>query len=84
MAVAKLREIAAAVQERWKLEQVAIVHRLGRVEIGEASIVIAIAAPHRAEAFEACRYTIDRLKEEVPIWKKEVSTEGEEWIGQGS
>ena len=84
MAVAKMREIAAVIQERWGLEQVAIVHRLGRLEIGEASIVIAVAAPHRAEAFEACRYTIDRLKEEVPIWKKEVSTAGEEWIGQGS
>jgi molybdopterin synthase catalytic subunit len=84
MAVAKMREIAAAIQDRWGTDRVAIVHRLGRLEIGEATIAIGVAAPHRAEAFEACRYAIDRLKEEVPIWKKEVTTDGEEWIGQGS
>lgn len=84
MALAKMQEIAAEIQARWGTDRVAIVHRLGRLEIGEASVVICVAAPHRQEAFEACRYAIDRLKEEVPIWKKEVSTEGGEWIGQGS
>jgi molybdopterin synthase catalytic subunit len=84
MAVAKMQEIVAAIRERWDTDRVAIVHRLGRLEIGEASVAIAVAAPHRREAFEACRYAIDRLKEEVPIWKKEVTPDGEEWIGQGS
>lgn len=84
MAIAKMQEIVAAIRERWGTDRVAIVHRLGRLEIGEASVAIAVAAPHRQEAFEACRYAIDRLKEEVPIWKKEVTTDGEEWIGQGS
>ena len=67
---------------RWPLQKVVIVHRLGKVDLMEASVVIAVAAPHRTEAFEACRYLIDRLKKEVPIWKKEHFADGKtEWSG---
>lgn len=65
--------------ERWGVD-VAIQHRLGRLELGEASVVVCVGAPHRAEAFEACRYCIDTLKETVPIWKKEVCPDGSFWI----
>jgi len=57
-----------------------VAHRIGRLEIGEASVIIVVATPHRAEAFEACRYIIDTLKTTLPIWKKEVATDGEEWV----
>jgi molybdopterin synthase catalytic subunit len=81
MAEAKMAEIGAEIGQRWGLSQVAIVHRLGRCEVGEASIVIAVASPHRREAFEACHYAIDRVKEIVPIWKREVWKDGAVWIG---
>ena len=81
MAEAKMAEVGAEIEQRWGLDRVAIAHRLGRCEIGEASIVIAVASPHRREAFEACRYAIDRVKEIVPIWKREVWTDGAVWIG---
>ena len=64
--------------------KVAIHHRIGRVEIGEPSVVIAVSAAHRAAALDACREAIDTLKETIPLWKKEVYAGGEEWIGQGS
>ena len=80
MAIAKIREIVAEAEKRWNVERVAIAHRVGRLEIGEASVIIVVATPHRAEAFEACRYIIDTLKTTVPIWKKEVATNGEEWV----
>ena len=83
MAEKTLRQIGEEIGERWGLYRVAIVHRVGRLEIGEASVAIAVAAPHRAEAFEACRYAIDRLKEIVPIWKKEVWEGGEYWVEGG-
>ena len=68
---------------RWPLQQVSIVHRLGRVEVGEASVVIAVSSAHRKEAFEACRFLIDRLKQDVPIWKREYFADGTvEWVGQ--
>ncbi len=67
-------------QQRWGVERVAVAHRFGRLEIGEASVIIVVASPHRAEAFEACRYIIGTLKETVPIWKKEVATDGEAWV----
>jgi molybdopterin synthase catalytic subunit len=76
MAEAKLQEIADEAHQRWPLAGVAIVHRLGRVEVGEASVVIVVAAAHRAEAFDACRYLIDRIKEVVPIWKQEQWIDG--------
>ncbi len=81
MAEKKLEEIGQEMEERWGVKA-AIVQRVGHLEVGEASVAIAVAAPHRREAFEAARYAIDRLKEIVPIWKKEVWEGGEEWIGE--
>jgi molybdopterin synthase catalytic subunit len=81
MAVAKMRQIAEEIRGRWPVDQVAIVHRVGRLAVGEASVAIAVASPHRAEALQACAYAIERLKEIVPIWKKEVWSDGAEWIG---
>jgi len=80
MALENIREIVAEVRRRWGIEHLAVAHRVGRLEIGEASVIIVVAAPHRATAFEACRYIIDTLKTSVPIWKKEVTTDGEEWV----
>lgn len=80
MAVPKMREIADEVRQKWEVDDIAIVHRVGHLEIGEASVAIAVSAPHRREALAACAYAIDRLKETVPIWKKEVWTDGEEWV----
>ena len=80
MAVQQIREILAEAERRWYVDHVAVAHRIGRLEIGEASVMIVVATPHRAEAFEACRYIIDTLKTTVPIWKKEVATNGEEWV----
>jgi len=81
MAIRKLDQIADEVQERWGTDRIAVRHRIGRVELGEPSVAIAVATEHRAEGFAACKYTIDRLKEIVPIWKKEVWVGGGEWIG---
>jgi molybdopterin synthase catalytic subunit len=82
MAEAKLREIAAEAQSRWSVGVVAVVHRIGRLEIGEASVGIAVASPHRAEAYEASRYVIEELKRRVPIWKRERYVEGDHrWLG---
>lgn len=81
MAVAEMRKIGEAAQQRWPIARVAIVHRIGMVPIGEASVVIAVSAGHRRAAFEACHFCIDRLKEVVPIWKKEHFEGGEVWIG---
>jgi len=76
--------IAAQLEERYDLCAVAIHHRVGRVGIGEPSVIIAVSAPHRADALAACKDAIDVLKESVPVWKKEVYEGGEEWIGRGS
>ena len=84
MAEPMLERLAAELTERHGLCAVAIHHRVGRVEIGEASVVIAVSAPHRAAALDACREAIDTLKETIPLWKKEVYADGEEWIGRGS
>ena len=80
MAEKKMSEIGDQAKKQWNIEDVAILHRIGRLEIGEISVLIAVASPHRAEAFEACRYVIDKLKETVPIWKKEVGENGEAWV----
>ena len=80
MAEKKMREIAEEVRARWPVTGVAMRHRTGRLEIGEPSVVIAVASPHRADAIEACHYAIDRLKSIVPVWKKEVFEGGEEWL----
>lgn len=83
MAVSEMEKIVAEVQERWPGTRVAMAHRVGKVDIGEASVLVAVSAPHRKDAFPAARYAIDRLKETVPIWKKEVGPAGELWIGDG-
>jgi molybdopterin synthase catalytic subunit len=79
MALAKMREIAAEVHTKFQIDRVAMAHRLGRLEIGETSVFIAVSAPHRAAAFEACRFAIDTLKRSVPIWKKEYFEDGAVW-----
>lgn len=84
MAERRMTDIIAEIRQRWpSVRGVALVHRVGRLAIGEASIGIAIATPHRADAFAACRYAIDRAKEHLPIWKKEVWEGGEAWIEEG-
>ncbi|HET9410737.1 MAG TPA: molybdopterin converting factor subunit 1 [Candidatus Dormibacteraeota bacterium] len=80
MAVAEMRRIADEIAERWPEARVAMAHRTGRLEIGEASVVVSTSAPHRAEAIAACKWGIDRLKESVPIWKKEHAADGTFWI----
>jgi molybdopterin synthase catalytic subunit/molybdopterin converting factor small subunit len=84
MAEQVMAEIAEELKSRYELCEVAIHHRIGRVGIGEQSVVIAVSAPHRQDALAACRDAIDTLKERVPLWKKEVYVGGEEWIGRGS
>jgi molybdopterin synthase catalytic subunit len=84
MAESVMAEIADDLRSRYELTGIAIHHRIGRVEIGETSVVIAVSAPHRQAALAACKDAIDELKERVPLWKKEVYEGGEEWIGRGS
>ena len=80
MAETTLAQIAEEIEARWPVEQVAIVHRVGRLEIGETSVIVAVASGHRQGAFEAAHYAIDRIKEIVPVWKKEYFEGGEIWI----
>jgi molybdopterin converting factor subunit 1 len=80
MAEREMERIARDAEQRWPGVRVAVAHRVGHLEVGDLAVVIAAAAPHRAEAFEACRFTIDTLKQTVPIWKKEVATDGEYWV----
>lgn len=84
MAEQVLEDLAAELGRRHALSRIAIHHRVGRVDVGEVSVVIAVSAPHRAAALAACREAIDELKVSVPLWKKEIYVGGEEWIGQGS
>jgi molybdopterin synthase catalytic subunit/molybdopterin converting factor small subunit len=84
MAERIMAELADAVKERYELCEVSITHRVGRCELGEVSVAIAVSAPHRQDALAACRDLIDELKERVPLWKKELYEGGEEWIGRGS
>lgn len=84
MAEEVMEQLALELKRRHDLSEVAIHHRVGRVDIGETSVVIAVSAPHRADALAACREAIDELKVSVPLWKKEVYEGGEEWIGRGS
>jgi MoaE-MoaD fusion protein len=82
MAEAKMREIGGAIRARWPgVKRVAMFHRLGRLDIGESSVLIAVSAAHRGEAFAACQYAIDTLKTTVPVWKKEHFGDGEVWVG---
>ena len=82
MALKTMRQIGDEIAAKWPGARTAIAHRLGTVPIGEASVVIAVSAPHRAECYEASRYAIDRLKQIVPIWKKEIREDGAEWVGE--
>ena len=84
MAEQVISEIADEVQERYDLCKVAVMHRTGRVEVGETSVAIAVSAPHRQDALAACADVIEALKARVPLWKKELYVGGEEWIGRGS
>ena len=79
MALAKMKEIGAALHQKFAIDRVAILHRLGRLQVGETSVFIAVSAPHRAAAFDACRFAIDTLKRTVPIWKKEYFADGAVW-----
>lgn len=80
MALAKMREIVADLHARFDIDAVALVHRLGRLQIGETSVLIAVSSPHRAAAFDACRQAIEALKRTVPIWKKEYFADGAVWV----
>jgi MoaE-MoaD fusion protein len=80
MAAAEMRKIGDEIGQRWPEARVAMAHRTGRLEIGEASVVVSVSCPHRAEAIAACKWGIDRLKESVPIWKKEHAADGTYWI----
>ncbi len=85
MAEKKLAEIEQETRRQWPVGDIALVHRLGRLEVGDVSVAVAVSCPHRVEAFEACRYAIDRLKELVPIWKKENWSDGStEWVHPGA
>ena len=80
MAVKKLEEIRQEMMQEFGIEDIAIAHRIGVVDIGETSLVVAVASPHRTEAFHACHKVVDRVKEIVPIWKKEVYADGSRWV----
>ena len=80
MATAGMEQIAADARARWPVTDIGIQHRLGPIEVGQASVVVAVTSPHRGEAFEACRYVIDTLKKTVPIWKKEFYADGAVWL----
>lgn len=81
MAEKQLKRIGGEIREQWPAVQTSIVHRIGKLAISDIAVVIAVASPHRAESYEASRYAIERIKEIVPIWKKEYWTDGEEWVG---
>jgi molybdopterin synthase catalytic subunit len=84
MAEKKMAEIETDTRARWPVGEMAMAHRLGRLDVGEVSVAVAVSCPHRAQAFEACRHAIDRLKELVPIWKKENWADGStEWVHPG-
>ena len=81
MAIKKLNEIVGEVTAKWDIRDIAIVHRIGHLNISDVSLTVAVSSPHRKESFEACGYIVDRIKETVPIWKKEVFEDGETWVG---
>ena len=80
MAVKKLEEIRQGLMAEFQIEDIAIAHRIGRVDIGQISLVVAVASPHRKEAFLACHEAVDRLKATIPIWKKEIYEDGSRWV----
>jgi molybdopterin synthase catalytic subunit len=75
-----IQRIIDEAKAQWPVKNVAVAHRVGVLQIGEVAVAIAVSTPHRKEGFAACQYIIDRLKEIVPIWKKEVATDGETWV----
>lgn len=80
MAVRQMRKIADRVRDTWPIDQMVIHHRVGTLQIGDIAVIIAVSSPHRAASFDACRFAIDSLKESVPIWKKEIFTDGAQWV----
>lgn len=81
MAEKKMADIAQEISDKWGIDRVAMIHRVGKLEIGEVSVAVAVASPHRKDGFEACKYAMDRLKQIVPIWKREIWADGEaEWV----
>ncbi|MHB8516590.1 MAG: molybdenum cofactor biosynthesis protein MoaE [Dehalococcoidia bacterium] len=80
MALKKLRAVADEVRAKFPVTGVGVLHRIGRLQVGETSLLVAVSSGHRKEAFEACHYAVDRIKETVPIWKKEVWEDGSEWV----
>jgi molybdopterin synthase catalytic subunit len=80
MAIKKMREVADEVRAKFPIAEIGVLHRIGRLEIGETSLLVAVSSGHRKEAFDACHYAVDRIKQIVPIWKKEVWSDGSEWI----
>ncbi len=80
MAIKKMKGVAAEVRAKFAVAEVGILHRIGRLEVGETSLLVAVSSAHRKEAFEACHYAVDRVKQTVPIWKREVWDDGSEWI----
>ena len=84
LAPAALEDVAQRARQKWGLERVVAVHRTGDCPLGEPTVVVVCAAPHRAEALDACRWMIDTIKAEVPIWKKELYADGSAWVGAGS
>lgn len=81
MAESEIEKIIREMQSKWPLRKIHVEHRTGTLEVGEIAVIVAVSAEHRSEAIEACRYGIDEVKHRVPIWKKEISEDGEEWIG---
>ncbi|MBF6614715.1 MAG: molybdenum cofactor biosynthesis protein MoaE [Chloroflexi bacterium] len=84
MAEAEMRRIGVEMMTRWGLHGIAMQHRVGKLAVGETSVVIAVSSPHRTEAFQACSEALDMLKATVPVWKKEYFEDGEVWVGQGA
>ena len=80
MAVREIRKIIDQISDKWSINAIAVYHRVGTLEIGDIPVVIAVSTPHRQQGFEACQYAIDTLKQTVPIWKKEIFTDGEQWV----
>lgn len=80
MALSELEAIAETMQQRWPVQKLALVHRLGMLELGEVSVAVGVACAHRAEAFDACRFAIDTLKKRLPVWKKEYGPDGDVWV----
>ena len=80
MAIKELHKIVSQVKARWLVNEIAIHHRVGELDIGDIPVVIAVSTPHRKQGFEACEFAIDTLKQSVPIWKKEIFADGEEWV----